>query len=480
MSLRRRIVVAATAAVALAIVAASVIVYVTTRAELRAQVDDDLRSLVPDLRLVEAAREAGPAPRLLFRARVAEGALLRDVLRRKLAQEAAGDPAGARVIVPPDPLGGPTGAAQVVLADGRVVGGEETLPFDERAIQVARGDREPFFEDAEVDGTHVRVYTASGPVGDAIQVARPLSEVDASLNRLRWILLFVAIGGVGVAGGLGFAVSRTALAPVTQLTDTAEHVARTQDLSRRLPAGGADELARLGASFNTMLGALETSREAQRQLVADASHELRTPLTSVRANIELLGRAPNLPAPEREAIVAAATAQIEELSVLVGDLVDLARPAEPGTHAWGEPEDVQLDVLVADAVDRARRHAPECRFALVTEPTVVRAVPARVHRALGNLLDNAVKHGPPGGPVEVTVADGRVTVRDHGPGFAAEDVAHAFDRFYRSTSARGLPGSGLGLAIVRQVAEAHRGRAQAANAADGGALLVFELPVVQP
>ena len=470
MSLRRRIVVAATAAVALAIVAASVIVYVTTRAELRAQVDDDLRGLVPDLRFV-----VGPRARFLLNADGPPGALLRDVLRQRLADKAP----EARVIVPSDPLGGPTGAAQVVLADGAVLGGEETLPVDERAIRVARGEGDPFFEDAHVDGTHVRVYTAPGPRGDAIQVARPLSEVDASLSRLRWILLFVAVGGVGVAGGLGFAVSRTALAPVTQLTDTAEHVARTQDLSHRLPAGGADELARLGASFNTMLGALESSREAQRQLVADASHELRTPLTSVRANVELLGRAPDLPEPEREAVVAAATAQIEELTVLVGDLVDLARPVEPGTHAWGEPEDVELDALVAEAVARARRHAPGCRFDLVTEPTVVRAVPARVHRALGNLLDNAVKHGPPAGPVEVKVAAGRVTVRDHGPGFAEDDLAHAFDRFYRSASARGLPGSGLGLAIVRQVADAHGGRVRAANAAGGGAVLVFELPVVR-
>jgi two-component system sensor histidine kinase MprB len=241
-----------------------------------------------------------------------------------------------------------------------------------------------------------------------------------------------------------------------------------------LPAEGRDELARLGGSFNTMLGALEASREAQRQLVADASHELRTPLTSTRANVELLARAPDLPAHEREQIVGDVCGQLAELTVLVGDLVDLARP---DAGPVGEREAVRLDLLVTDAVRAARPHAREHELRLHAEPCVVDADPSRLHRALRNLLDNAVKYSPPGEPIDIAVADGRVVVRDHGPGIAAEDLPHVFDRFYRAPDARGLPGSGLGLAIVRQVAEAHDGDVCAEAADGGGARLTFALPV---
>ncbi|MBI5105452.1 MAG: HAMP domain-containing protein, partial [Solirubrobacterales bacterium] len=231
MTLRRRIVLAASAAVALAVAVASVVVYTTTRAELRGQVDDALRGLVPDVRLL------GDGERL-FTIKV---------------QRSGED----RAVTPVDPLGGPTGIAQIVTGDGEVVPaiGGVRIGRDARALEVARGERAPYFRDATVDGTHVRVYTARGIAGDAIQVARPLTEVDASLSRLRVVLLLVTLGGVGLAGGLGLWVSRTALAPVQRLTETAEHVAATQDLSRRLPAGADDELGRLGSSFNTMLGA---------------------------------------------------------------------------------------------------------------------------------------------------------------------------------------------------------------------------------
>jgi two-component system sensor histidine kinase MprB len=215
-----------------------------------------------------------------------------------------------------------------------------------------------------------------------------------------------------------------------------------------------------------MLAALESSRESQRQLVADASHELRTPLTSVRTNLELLARAPDLPDAERERIVVSVGAQVEELSVLVGDLVDLARPngGDNGEHL----EDVRLDLLVSDAVARARSYASDRELTVDAEPCVVRGSRPRLYRAVRNLLDNAVKWSPPGAPIEISVRNGEVVVRDHGPGIADEDLPHVFDRFYRAPAARGLPGSGLGLAIVRQVAEAHGGSVAAESVADGG------------
>jgi two-component system sensor histidine kinase MprB len=281
------------------------------------------------------------------------------------------------------------------------------------------------------------------------------------------------LGGVALAGGLGFAVSRAATRPLARLTGAAERVTATGELHHRIPEGTDDEPGRLAAAFNAMLAALEGSRDAQRQLVADASHELRTPLTAIRANIELLERAPGLPPGERAAMLASARGQLEDLTVLVGDLVDLARPGERPVEP---PEDLRLDELVADAVERARVHAPATAFELTAEPCVVRARRGRLARAVGNLLDNAVKWSPPGAPVEVRVQDGEVTVRDHGPGIAKTDLPHVFDRFYRAPSARGLPGSGLGLAIVKHVADAHRGTVSAETAPGGGTLLRLALP----
>jgi two-component system sensor histidine kinase MprB len=220
------------------------------------------------------------------------------------------------------------------------------------------------------------------------------------------------------------------------------------------------------------------------------SHELRTPLTAVRTSVEALARAPadGVPAAERAHALATAQAQLEDLSVLVGDLVDLARPAEPRAAAE-EAEDVRLDLLVEEAVARARRHAPAATFRVDADERLVRGTPVRLHRAVGNLLDNAVKHGGADGEIEVEVRAGpavaaggesrgaEVRVRDHGPGIAPGDLPHVFDRFYRARRARGLPGAGLGLAIVRQVAEAHGGSVRAETPADGsGARLVLSLP----
>jgi two-component system, OmpR family, sensor histidine kinase MprB len=220
-----------------------------------------------------------------------------------------------------------------------------------------------------------------------------------------------------------------------------------------------------------MLAALERSRDSQRQLIADASHELRTPLTSIRTNVELLGRARGLPESERSEIVAAAGAQLEELTRLVGDLVDLARDGRP---APDEVEEVRLDELVRESAARLNG----VRFEIDDEPTLVRGSRTRLARAVGNLLDNAAKFSPAGAIVEVRVKGGEVAVRDYGPGIAADDLPHIFDRFYRAPSARGTPGSGLGLAIVRQVAESHHGTAVAEAPEGGGALLRLRFPSV--
>ena len=253
------------------------------------------------------------------------------------------------------------------------------------------------------------------PAGYAVMVVRPLDEVDAALVRIKRFLILISAGGIGLAAILAFVVMRTAVAPVRRLTRATEYVAETRDLSGRIEVRGGDELARLAASFNTMLEALEESVRAQRQLVADASHELRTPLTSLRTNIEVLARSEELEPEERERLLADVVEQLGEMSTLVSELVLLARGEEPD----GEPETIQLDTLVAGAVERARRNHPGLVFATSLQESTIEGVPSAIERAVGNLLDNAAKWSPPGGTVEVLVRGPEVTVGDQGPGIDA-------------------------------------------------------------
>jgi two-component system sensor histidine kinase MprB len=444
-SLRRRIAFTAAAAVAVAVMLGSIVAYLVVRDTLRGQIDASLRASAPVGAVGERFSVEAP-PGALPQAEPLEGPVL-------FVQVVSGD----RLIAPP---------------------GQRHRLGDRRQVQaVADGMRPPFFGDAEVEGVHVRFYTRQAAPGTAIQLARPMTEVDAALAKLRLGLGLVAVAGIALAAFLGRLATRHAVRPVTELTETAEHVARTRDLTRRIDAEGDDELARLAASFNTMLVALDDSQRAQRQLVADASHELRTPLTSLRTNMEVLGSPRELPEVDRERLRADVVAQLEELGELVGDLVELARDGEaPGDP----PEPVRLDELVAAAIERACRHAPGVQFAAELEPCVVSGERARLDRAVANLLDNAAKWSPPAGTVEVRLRDGELTVRDHGPGITDADLPHVFDRFYRAATARGRAGSGLGLAIVRHVAERHGGTVRAEAAPGGGALLRLALPVSHP
>jgi two-component system sensor histidine kinase MprB len=346
------------------------------------------------------------------------------------------------------------------------------IPVSSRTKQVAAGKSRAFFTDATAGKIPIRIYTFQYAPRIAIQVVSNMGSINHALHRLRWILAIVAALGIGVATLIALLVTRTVLRPVRKLTTATEYVTETRDLSNRMDVTGTDELARLAASFNTMLGALEESLRAQRQLVADASHELRTPLTSLRTNIEVLARGETLPPAEREKLLADVVEQLTEMSTLVGELVALARGDEP----QGEPETVRLDELVAASVDRARRNSPTVSFETDLKESTVEAVPSQLERAVGNLLDNAAKWSPSGGTVEVAVSDHEVAVRDHGPGIDESDLPFVFDRFYRATAARGMPGSGLGLAIVRQVARSHGGDVVVERPADGGTRMRLKLP----
>jgi two-component system sensor histidine kinase MprB len=263
---------------------------------------------------------------------------------------------------------------------------------------------------------------------------------------------------------------------VERLTAATEHIARTDDLTP-IPVRGTDELARLTSSFNSMLGALGQSRDRQRQLIADAGHELRTPLTSLRTNFDLLAQSTTdagsaLAPQDRVELMADVRAQLEELSALVGDLVELAR----SDNAPGAIEPLDLAAVLDHALQRARRRAPGLTFDVTAEPWEVMGDATSLERAVMNLLDNAAKWSPPNGTVTVSLHDGILQVGDQGPGIAEADMPHIFERFYRATDARGLPGSGLGLSIVRQAAERHGGFVNVSRSVSGGALLTMGVP----
>nr|WP_202447302.1 HAMP domain-containing sensor histidine kinase [Streptomyces sp. SID5468] len=374
---------------------------------------------------------------------------------------------------------------RVLQGDGTVCAfaNRATLPVTKADVDVLYDGRAwVAYDTKDSRGTPVRVVTRPIPFArDAVlSVAAPLSQVNDPLGQLAVIL--AVVGGVGVLGSAtaGLGIARAGLRPVDRLADAVEHVARTEDLTVRIPVEGEneDEIARLTTAFNSMTARLASSRERQQQLIADAGHELRTPLTSLRTNIELLARSEEtgrpIPAEDRKALMASVKAQMTELALLIGDLQELSRPeAVPGS----EPTQiVAVHEVAGQAVRRARLRGPDLVLETVLEPWYVRAEPASLERALVNLLDNAVKFSPSGGTVEVRLRRGEFTVRDHGPGIPAEDLPHVFERFWRSPSARSLPGSGLGLSIVARTVAQLGGAVALHPAKGGGTVAVVSLP----
>jgi two-component system sensor histidine kinase MprB len=394
---------------------------------------------------------------------------------------------------PPASAGGGAPIWQVVSADGTLICNSQdgiSLPFDSRVQAVANGRGGMYLSDVRVGGSDLRELTL--PVGvqigfgtaesAALQLARPLSGVEHVLRKLRLVLLILCAGGIALAAVLGRVAARRVLAPLAEVAATARHIEETEDLSSRLRVHADDEVGELATRFNAMIERLQHSRDAlddsvraQRQLVADASHELRTPITSLRTNVEvLLEQGDELSDDDRHRLLADVLEQTEELSGLIGDVIELARGDLPITSA----EDIRLDRLVAESVTRARRDFPHVQFETTFEPAIVEGVPERLARAVNNLLDNAAHHSARDGVVEVLADREGVQVRDHGTGIAESDLPYVFDRFYRGENSRHRQGSGLGLAIVRQVAGQHGGSIEAANAPDGGALFTLRLPTV--
>jgi two-component system sensor histidine kinase MprB len=449
-SLRRRITGAAALAVATVAVLLGAAAYLSTRSHLVGQIQGELRTrALPYLE-----------PHSGGQGSLGSGAA------------AGGDHGGGGPGVPKSPpLGGAPGYFQFVHADGTVLagnGGTPELPVGPQVLAIAKRARGSFFSAATVRGTHVEILTVGDPYdGYAVEVALPLSGVDSILSSLLVTYVLLAGGGVLLAGVLGAVIGRSALAPIERFSEQTEQVTSALDRPRRLEETGASELRRLAGSFNQTLDALEQSITAQQHLIADASHELRTPMAALRSNIQIFLQADRLPEEDREGLQEAIIAELDELTQLVADVVELARGSAPDEHT----EPIELDAIVRRAVDNAQRRSPQLEFSLDLEPTAIVNAPERVARAVTNVIDNARKWSRPDDAIEILLQGGMLSVRDHGPGFKEEDLAHVFDRFYRSHDARRMPGSGLGLAIVKQAAEAHGGSAQATNAPDGGAAL---------
>ena len=452
MPLRRRLAWVAASAVAAAVVIAAFVCYMVVRTQLLDQVDSALRTQA--VAVQEGQAQLGQAP--------------------------PGAPASA---------GGPAQYYQLVAADGTSFGNLPGLPITPQVNNVAQNGAHAFLSDVVVGGSRFRELTfgATLRVGGfeqepgAVQLARPLGPIDNILRDLRLVLLVVCAGGIALAAVLGRLAARRVLAPLAEVAETARHIEETEDLSSRIHYHADDEVGQLAARFNAMIERLQRSRDAldesvraQRQLVADASHELRTPITSLRTNIEVLMAGDELSDDDRHRLLADVLEQSEELSALIGDVIELARGDLPITSA----EDIRLDRLVAECLTRAQRDFPDVRFQSSLEPVAVDGVPERLARAVNNLLDNAAHHSPAGGRVEVIVDQQGVRVRDHGTGIDPADLPHVFDRFYRGANSRHRQGSGLGLAIVRQAAVQHGGSVEAANAPDGGAVFALRLPTV--
>ncbi|MFK0289219.1 ATP-binding protein [Streptomyces sp. NPDC090442] len=387
------------------------------------------------------------------------------------------DPGGPR-----DELTGATRTdVQVLTADGRIAeAGRPALPVgDGERRLAAQREAGRFAERVAVVGEteyHVATVALGGGRG-AVQVAQKFSGTEDLLAALQQRTVLLAAGVITLAGAVGWWLARRITGRLVRLTAAAESVAGHGRVDVQVPVAGRDEVARLGRAFDDMLGRLNVAVRDQQRLVQDAGHELRTPLTSLRTNISLLKRFDELPPDAREELLADLAGEARELTDLVNELVALAA----GRHGDDPASEVHLAEVVERAAAATRRRTGREITVRTDRPAVVAGRPAALHRAVGNLLENAAKFDADGtAPIEVVVAGARVEVLDRGPGIAECDLPYVFDRFYRAPAARGLPGSGLGLAIVREIALTHGGRAFAAPRPGGGARLGFTVAECAP
>jgi len=446
MTIRRRIALVSALAVGVAVVLIAVGTFVGAKRQVLGQVDESL--------LARAEEFDQVPPAVLF---AILGIERGDVQRDRVIRTRPGD--------------FDTSYYQMLFPDGRVINiGDDDLVLPEPEPDDL-DPRASTLQSEWVDDVHLRIATTLRPESNVvIQIARPLTEVDALLGRLAALLLLGGLVGVGLAAGLGLLVANQALKPISRLKTSFGEIAETQSFTKRVEVVGNDEVADLSREFNLLLDELESAKLDQARLVRDAGHELRTPLTALRTNLEVLQRHEVGP-DERTEILAAAHGEVEELASLVAEVVDLAsdRYEEESVGSVDLAEAVQA---VVDLFEQRKGR----RVRLTLDTSVVIGKRNALERAISNIVGNADKFSPTTTPIRVEVEDGTVTVADDGPGFDLSDVPYVFERFYRSDAARSQPGSGLGLSIVKQIVDDHGGEVFARNGASGGAEVGFSLP----
>lgn len=439
MSLRFKIVMALVGLTVAVTTAIGILSYNTTKAELAGEVDSSLRTTADQVAQTGEVDRVGDDHHDGFRSR-------------------------SDVIV------------QSISSDGTVSAVEgAALPVSATDLAIAAGDDDAaMFNDVTTDDGTIRVLTASvDHGGGAVQVGRNLSEIDQVLAALRTRILVASLLVVAIAAAIGSLLAQQLTRRIVRLTDAAEHVAATGSLAVDVPVDGADEAARLGTAFRGMLAALARSRDDQQRLVQDVGHELRTPLTSVRTNVYTLRYAHGLDPSARERVLADLDSESMELTRLINEVIEVAtdrRSAEPDAL-------IELGPLIDRVATRARQRSGRAIDVHVGDDPLIPVRPRAVERAVTNLVENALKFDDTDGPIDITCDRGRIDVADRGPGIPTDDREHVFDRFYRATTARGLPGSGLGLSIVQTIADSHGGRAWVTDRPGGGTIVTIELPV---
>lgn len=456
MSLRIKIVLALVALSATATMAIGVFSYRTTAKVLDEQIDQSLVTTAKRLSQPRNTRQADNDNRPL------RGEPQPRVQVERALAEIAGNSELAAQLIRPDGV--------VIAAQGLAV--TSPLPIEESDLQIAAADTgESAFRTVQLEQGNYRMLTASNGRGrGALQVARSLAENEALLATLRMRILLAALGVMAVAAALGFVIARQVTLRLVRLTSAAERVTETGSLEVQVPVSGLDETGRLGTAFNEMLAALSRSKGDQQRLVQDAGHELRTPLTSLRTNVFALRRSEELSAEQRTQLLTDLEGETEELTRLINEVVELATDERDDEQA--------VEVVLADLLSRVAEKASQRsgrQVVVHADATRLLTRPRGLERAVGNLIENALKFDHSTGPIFVNCSAGRVEVLDSGPGFSDEDLPHVFDRFYRATAARSQPGSGLGLAIVSDFVRFQGGTVFAENRLDGGAVVGFQL-----
>lgn len=406
---------------------------------------------------------------------------------------------GIQLVLPPlNPITSPGQLVQIIAPDGSVLKqseGEKADPLP--AAPLREGSKRIEYRTADFGGTTVRTVTypmftaQTDTLVGGIVVGEPLQPVERTLNLLRRLLLLASPVGLSLAAVGGWLLAGRALRPVDRITATAASIATgssgSASLATRLdvPDTG-DELARLAVTFNRMLDRLEETFSLQRRFIADASHELRTPLTAIRGNIDVMLRQASsgtIDGADLSDALDDLRRESARMSRLIEDLLTLARTDAPPDDS-ARRSVIRLDGVVEDVLRTASALTRGQHLrAVAVEPVTILADRDRIQELLLILIDNAIRHTPPGGEILVSVervgSNARLTVQDTGEGIAPEDLPHVFERFYRAGTARdrATGGTGLGLAIAQSIVRLHGGEIGVTSTLGAGTTFTVTLPV---